>query len=116
MVYCYTTMFCFNTFSNLLCSLNGDGPEIPVMATLQSSIGKCAPHWYLLGLHLGIEDTALQVIKTDCPNDCNGRMTSMLGKWLEMNTNPTWRTVVTALRKIQQNKVASEVEGEHCQP
>ena len=86
------------------------------MATLQSSIGKCAPHWYILGLHLGIEDSALHVIETDYPNDCEGSMKSMLRKWLEMSTNPTWRIVVTALRAIGQKKVASDVERKHCQP
>ena len=100
------------TFHCLLYSLNGDGPEVPNMKTLLISL-KCAPDWYILGLYLGIERSDLSIIEADHQR-CEYRLQKMLEKWLDVCTNPTWRVVVTALRSIGKNQLASEIERKNC--
>ena len=100
------------TFLSLLYSLNGDGPELPNMKTLLSSL-KCAPDWYKLGLNLGIERSDLSIIEAN-HQQCEYRLQKMLEKWLDVCTNPTWRVVVTALRNIGKNQLASEIERKNC--
>ena len=97
---------------HILHSLSGDGAEIPNMKTLMSSVAtKCAPDWYRLGLQLDIPDSALQVIVADHHNNCEE---GVLHKWLGICTNPTCRAVVTALRKINKDKLAKRIEQEFC--
>ena len=85
------------------------------MKSLLSSVAEeCAPDWYRLGLQLDIPDSALQVIVTDHHNDCQKGMLMMLQKWLNICPNPTWRAVVTALRKINRDELAKRVEQEFC--
>ena len=100
---------------HILHSLSGDGAEMPNMKTLTSSVAmECAPDWYRLGLQLDIPDNALQVIEADHHNNCQEGMRKMLHKWLDICTNPTWRAVVTALRKINRDEVAKRIEQEFC--
>ena len=82
------------------------------MKTLLNSL-KCAPDWYKLGLNLGIECRDLSIIEADHQR-CEYRLQKMLEKWLDVCTNPTWRVVVTALRNIGKNQLASEIEQKNC--
>ena len=98
---------------SFLCSLNGDGAEVPDLKTLMSSVGdKCAPEWYRLGLELDIPVSDLNIIQSDCLNKCQEGMQMMLQTWLKIRVNPTWRQIVIALQRIRNISVAKDIEKE----
>ena len=77
--------------------------------------------WKFIGLKLGIEKSALDIIKKDCDN-VKERMLEMLASWLKReNTSqpmPSWNILLTTLSEydsIQTTQIASKFVCNHGQ-
>jgi len=67
--------------------------------------------WYDIGLELLDSDTtALEIIKKNNQNDQEECCTGMFNKWLESKPDASWNQLITALRKIELNTAASNIE------
>ena len=66
--------------------------------------------WKKLGLELGIKNHALGVIKHDNHNvvEC---CSAMFQLWCERQTTASWRQLIEALRQLQLNNLASQIES-----
>ena len=84
-------------------------------AVMQSIGDECAPKWYDLGLQLGVPDSTLRIIENDCQNNCKDAIRKMIHEWLQLCSNPTWRTVALSLRTIYMDSLANDVERKYCQ-
>ena len=56
--------------------------------------------WYNLGLHLGIEDTELDVIEQNNPKDIDACKRKMFQAWLKITPNPSYQQLVEALQTV----------------
>lgn len=69
----------------------------------------------MIGILLDIDDSQLDTIEADHPKDCNTCLYKMLKKWLKMvKPEPSWITVVEALKAINNPKLAQKVKLEFC--
>ena len=81
---------------------------------------KYAPNWYDIGLELGLELDVLDVIKSDHPQESVMCFRKTLDKWLQLNTDATWRTLEVAITNARRTKLGldpvDEVYGKdaHC--
>ena len=75
--------------------------------------------WIFLGLALGLYHPTLEKIEGQSRNidDCRRQM---LASWLEQKDDvvekalPTWKALESALRKIEQNALASKISEKYC--
>ena len=76
--------------------------------------------WRQLGLYLGLYHptlTAIDVYRRGYSMDC---LIDCLSAWLEKKDAvedkgcPTWLTLVTALEKLKENKVAANIKAKYC--
>ena len=83
------------------------------LVVVQEELYNVRPHWYNLGLKLGLKPGALDAIKTQCSGDECFRET--LKDYLK-TTTPSWRALVEALRSptVGQLQLAEEVEQKYC--
>ena len=85
------------------------------MKTVTQAISEeCAHKWFDLGLQLDVPAKKLRNIEKDCPNNCQDAMKKMIQEWLDLCPNPTWRIIVSSLRKIGMIALANDVEREYC--
>lgn len=63
---------------------------------------------YRFGLHLGIENPALNRIRHDFP-ERNDQLVEMLQWWLKSDLNCTWKRVISALKVMNRTKLAAAV-------
>ncbi|XP_019852670.1 PREDICTED: uncharacterized protein LOC109582420 isoform X1 [Amphimedon queenslandica] len=71
--------------------------------------------YYRLGLSLGLLHRTLDIIKTDNNSSVEHCLREVLTKWLKKADNvekPTWSALVAALRSINENAVAEEIDRE----
>ena len=70
-----------------------------------------AVRWHDLGKELLTNDTVgtQDVIKADHPNDVSACCNKMFVKWLEFQPNATWSQLIAALRNIEMNAAAENV-------
>ena len=70
-----------------------------------------AVDWYDLGIQLIPNDLRqLDIIKKDNPADAKMCCTSMFKYWLEVDTAASWSKLVEALRNINKNQLAENIE------
>jgi len=55
-------------------------------------------------------DTALSAISINQHDDVTACCSSMLALWLEREPNPSWVQLISALRVINLNQIATEIE------
>ena len=65
--------------------------------------------WFDLGLFLGVDESTLQCIEQDTRGDCHTGLRRMFQEWLSNCEQPSWDSVIRALRKIKENKLAAEI-------
>ena len=71
--------------------------------------------WQSLGLELGLLYPTLKRIKKEQREDINDCMMEMLATWLQQQDNvsqvgaPSWSVLQTALRNIEENKLADTI-------
>ena len=70
--------------------------------------------WFKLGLKLGVKKFDLEVIEKNKHLDIEGGLEAMLRKWLRSSKDPTWKAVVEALRQLDEEELAQELETQFC--
>ena len=69
-------------------------------------------NWYGLGLRLGIAICKLRGIElTFHMHGLDRLKTEMLNLWLNSSPDATWGDLITALRAMDENRVASDIEA-----
>ena len=71
--------------------------------------------WYKLGLQLSIRQPVLEQVKRSNHNDVADMMTDMSNRWLKSNTEAAWEDIVSALKKIDENRTAKNIEEKFCE-
>ena len=75
-------------------------------------IPSVATEWYQLGVLLldANRENELNIIETDTKNDAKTCCRKMFSKWLNIDEQASWDKLIRALRYIQLNNVASDIE------
>ena len=68
--------------------------------------------WRTLGINLEVNYATLNKIERDYPKSVH-QMSQMLYTWLSANTGATWEHIVTALREMNLNNIAKNIEAEY---
>ena len=68
--------------------------------------------WKTLGINLEVHYATLNKIERDYPKSVH-QMSQMLYTWLSANTGATWEHIVTALREMNLNNIAKNIEAEY---
>ena len=98
------------------CAVDLVSKNLPKVRAL---IHKACPQWYDLGLELGVEETTLNIIKSDCDNKAETCFREMLSVWLKMtDPRPSWKALVAALKQpyIRHEELADKVNKEQETP
>lgn len=67
------------------------------MKELLRFLTKFSPHWYEIGINLGLQQEALDVIKLNNPLEYRDCFRIMLQKWLQVDTYADWKTLELAI-------------------
>ena len=84
------------------------------MAVLHAELYEVV-NWYELGLALLVPDTALRTIYQDNPRNTVMCRSAMLSWWWDNTETPTWSTLVHALSKSGQYKLAKTIATHYGQ-
>ena len=80
----------------------------PNVQQLVIACNEASSRWYLLGLHLNIEPSQLDHIEMD--NRTRSRiLLTMFDAWLKRSPSASWSDLITALRAIGEDSVASDI-------
>ena len=74
-----------------------------------------AAQWYNLGLKLKVRTGRLNSIRTEF-NTPEDQLREMLNAWLTTGDNPSWKTLIDALRSrtVGGSQLAAVLEAEYC--
>ena len=74
-----------------------------------------AAQWYNLGLKLKVRTGTLDSIQEDCTATQN-RLREMLKAWLNTGDNPSWNTLIDALKSplVGASQLAAALETKYC--
>ena len=74
-----------------------------------------AAQWYNLGLKLKVRTGKLNSIRTEF-NTPEDQLREMLNAWLTTGDNPSWKTLIDALRSrtVGGSQLAAVLEAEYC--
>ena len=91
-------------------------PQLKELKGVMNSEGDVITKWYDIGLELLDSDNgALDVIKTNYPNDNEECCIEMLKKWLQCRPAASWRQLAEALTSINLNTAAHHItESGEC--
>ena len=109
----------------MLCLLNVFHPSTVVLA----AVGHCTSienwrdvdnflkygivdEWRDLGSELGLESTILAAIELNHKQNVERMRQEMIGKWFASSPQPCWETLIQALQRIDQNRLARIIEQE----
>ena len=86
----------------------------PTVSELQEAL-KDLKQWELFGMHLkGMKFSAITEIDSEHQN-IEAKKAHLYDKWLRVCSDASWEDVVAALHKIDENRIASQVEKQHVQ-
>ena len=77
-------------------------PELKDLVLAVKDVGK----WHDLGLQLGLPEPKLALIDKHPVED---RLRMMLSEWLQFDPEASWEKLATALNKLGQNAIASNI-------
>ena len=82
----------------------------PNLAELQESVR--TPKWHNLGIQLGLEDNALQGIRTQYGNVVDECRRAMFSLWLRTSSKPTRKQLLYGLRtkSVEEISIVDEYE------
>ena len=95
-----------------------DSSHLVDILDLLKKHGYSCVSYYELGLHLGLLPATLDVIEKDNKGDTKICLRKCLTAWLEQKDNvksrgePTYGTLIQALRRMRENAVADGIEGD----
>ena len=64
-----------------------------------------------LVFHLGIEQSNLNCIAQDFHNDDENCKIHFIKKWINMGLNPSWKKLISGLKRIRMNDLATSLES-----
>ena len=76
--------------------------------------------WYDLGLQLGLYDNTLKDIKAnyegvaECFRECMSAWLRGEDKVRETGDGPSWLSLVSALKTLEKNSIATNIEKKYC--
>ena len=82
----------------------------PDLKQLLTACGHLGHQWYMLGIYLGLKMSQLQSIEAENSNSME-RLFVMFDMWLKSSPSASWSDLITALRAIDENSVASHIEA-----
>ena len=86
------------------------GNEKPQLKDIDNFVViKCATYWKQLGKNLGVHEDLLKIIADDNEHDCESCCSKMLIEWLDSNPNASWKILLNAIDKTQ-NELPETVE------
>ena len=74
---------------------------------------KPVTNWKQLGLQLSLQQSTLDEIELN-NHDVANMKSSMLDQWLRKTPIAAWKNVVSALRNIDEERVAKDIEEKYC--
>ena len=90
------------------------GHDRPALKLLNKHVRKgVSSKWHDLGLELleQEDEETLNEIKINNPSDVRECCKQMFQLWLSKCTNATWKQLIQALKEIELNNLATEIEG-----
>ena len=87
--------------------------QTPTLLAVLDIIGSNFPLWYVLGVHLEINDRDLDTIEAK-ERDVRKQCILMVQTWLRKTENPAWGVLCKALRKMGEHALAAQVSMQHC--
>ena len=66
-------------------------------------------NWYELGIELDFDESDLDVIKANHPDDVMGAKNKCIGKWLDRDPHKSWDKLASALRKIGRINLSDKI-------
>ena len=69
--------------------------------------------WYDLGLQLGVEETELDVIQSDNPQNIRACRREMFKAWLRITPTPTYQQLVEALVAVREVREADALSKKY---
>ena len=110
---CKYTIMSFNAVLIMFLQTVNDQPELKyINRHVKENICAAGSEvWLELGIELLQKDdiAALKIIKNNV-SDCSVRCSDMFKLWLQRQPSPSWRHLLTALKHIRQNNLASTIE------
>ena len=92
--------------------LDGGETSGPTIRLLTQEIDKVAI-WHTLGIHLDMTVDELTTIEREHPGDIARMMTAMLDKWLGKQTSPSWVSIIEALEKMSEKRLANKLRSKY---
>ena len=78
---------------------------------------KSVTEWYELGIQLDLSTSQLKDIEVTYKVNGMKRLRSeMFDAWLKSSPKATWGDLITALKNMNENRVASDIEAVHHSP
>ena len=74
--------------------------KLLVLPKLKDLVLVQTKEWYDIGLQLGVEDTDLDVIQSNNPQNLRACRREMFKAWLKMTPTPTYQQLVDALMAV----------------
>ena len=94
----------------LLSTCNTGSPDLSVKHLLTAC--KSVTDWYTLGIHLDLTTSQLDDIQvTYHAHGVNRLKTEMFIVWLKSSPDASWTDLITALRAMDENTIASEIQA-----
>ena len=70
--------------------------------------------WFVLGIQLGVQHSDLEGIQQSHPAaSVEDLLIHMLVCWIRSNTTSSWSDVITALREMNETRLADELESSY---
>ena len=70
-------------------------------------------NWERFAIHLPkITKTDIEIIKRDNPNSTSGQKLALFQQWLRVYPSASWDAVVTALKVIDENTLAENIQNQ----
>ena len=93
----------------------GESTSVPTIRLLTQEIDKVVI-WHTLGIHLDMTVDELTAIEREHPGDMARMMTAMLDKWLGKQTSPSWMSIIEALEKMSEIRLANKLRNKYMSP
>ena len=100
----------------LISSLLGNKLALDDLACVLEEVLDVSADWYNLGLRLKVKIGTLQCIQTEFSAPKH-QLREMLKAWLTTVDDPSWKTLIAALRSrmVGASRLAAALEAKYCQ-
>ena len=88
----------------------------PTLSQLFNALQPVSADWYTLGIQLDYDASTLDVIREDNHHKVEHCMEDLLSSWQQKYPNKGWRDIIGALRKMNRNDIANEIEKQYISP